>query len=191
MGWLTEEYGESHEGIVGAVLADGSEPKSVYIDVGSGANIHETRELWAYNGRLSRPKADSWRASCTCGWRGESYRIDWAELEGDRLDGLDTSAAYDDWWEHIETVERQTVPLPAELTDLLERLEDQLTALAEQAPVAALKTVATLERLTVRVGREAADAAQADELTWETIGKALGLTPAKARSRVTRYLFAR
>ncbi|MGW2521433.1 hypothetical protein ACWC09_31325 [Streptomyces sp. NPDC001617] len=30
--------------------------------------------------------------------------------------------------------------------------------------------------------------AQADELSPETIGRALGVSPAKARSRLTRYL---
>ncbi|MGW0822477.1 hypothetical protein [Streptomyces sp. NPDC002845] len=70
-------------------------------------------------------------------------------------------------------------------------MKDQLTRLAEQAPVAALKAVAALERLTCDIGREAAYAAQDDELSPETIGKRLGLSPEKARSRLTNYLLRR
>ncbi|WP_405876662.1 hypothetical protein OG762_46215 [Streptomyces sp. NBC_01136] len=191
MGWRTEEFGESHEGIAGAVLADGSEPGPVYLDVGSGSAGHTTSEWWAYNGRLRRPRAAAYRAACACGWRGTCYPIDRDLMEDDRLEDLDTSGPYDDWWEHISAVERQTVPLPAGLTEVMDRLEDRLVALAEQAPVAALLAVARLERLAESVGREAAYGAEADELSSETIGKALGLSPDKARSRLTRYLLRR
>ncbi|MFG2196765.1 hypothetical protein [Streptomyces sp. NPDC048639] len=44
--------------------------------------------------------------------RGSTYPIDRTEVEDDRLDDLDTSAAHDDWTEHIGTVDHQTVPLP-------------------------------------------------------------------------------
>ncbi|MEV6319091.1 hypothetical protein [Streptomyces sp. NPDC051776] len=91
----------------------------------------------------------------------------------------------------IRVVEHQTVPLPIALTELLDQLETQLTLLADQALLAALKTVAALDRLTRHVGKEAACAAAADELSWETIGTALGLSPEKARARVTSYLFRR
>ncbi|MFD7445920.1 hypothetical protein [Streptomyces sp. NPDC059909] len=91
----------------------------------------------------------------------------------------------------IRTVERHTVPLLAELTETIERLENQLTTLAEQAPVTALKAVAALERLTTHAGRDANHAAEANELSRETVGKALGLSPGKARSRLTRYRLRR
>ncbi|MGW5611484.1 endonuclease/exonuclease/phosphatase family protein [Streptomyces sp. NPDC003753] len=188
MGWRTEEFGQSHEGVAGAVLADGSEPKPVYLDVGSGSAGHETSEWWAYDGIMRRPKAAAVRGSCSCGWRGQSYPIDWTQMKDDRLDELDVSGPYDDWLEHIRTVERQTVPLPADLAQVMDQLEEHLTALAEQAPAAALKAVARLERLAVSAGREAACAAEADELSPETIGKALGVSAARARSRMTHYL---
>lgn len=191
MGWRTEEFGESHEGIAGAVLADGSEPAPVYLDMGSGATGQATSEWWAYNGRLSRPRAAAYRAACACGWRGTAYPVDWDLAREDRLEDLDTSGPYDDWWEHIRAVERRTVPLPAELTEVMDRLEEQLAALVDQAPVAALLAVARLERLAESVGREAAYGAEADELSSETIGTALGLSPDKARSRLTRYLLRR
>ncbi|MET7575524.1 hypothetical protein ABZT04_44845 [Streptomyces sp. NPDC005492] len=61
------------------------------------------------------------------------------------------------WWEHINAVERRTVPLPGELSDLMMQLEKgRLDALAETAPVAALKTVAMLVHMAGRVGKEAA-----------------------------------
>ncbi|MEV0738779.1 hypothetical protein AB0I51_23185 [Streptomyces sp. NPDC050549] len=188
MAWRSEEFGESHEGIVGATLADGSEPKPVYLDVGSGTNGFQTREWWAYNGWLGRPKAAAWRASCACGWRGESRPIDWDQVEDHDLDDLDTSDAYEDWWEHISAVERRTVPLPEELSDLMEQLEERLDALAETAPVAALKAVAMLERMAARAGREAAYGVRADDVSGEALGKALGLSVNRARSRLDRYL---
>ncbi|MFJ6892662.1 hypothetical protein [Streptomyces hokutonensis] len=188
MAWRSEEFGESHEGIVGATLADGSEPKPVYLDVGSGTNGFQTREWWAYNGWLGRPKAAAWRASCVCGWRGESHPIDWDQVEDRDLDDLDTSDAYEDWWGHISAVERRTVPLPQELSDLMEQLEERLDALAETAPVAALKAVAMLERMAGRVGREAAYGVRADDVSGEALGKALGLSVNRARSRLDRYL---
>ncbi|MEV6318975.1 hypothetical protein [Streptomyces sp. NPDC051776] len=74
---------------------------------------------------------------------------------------------------------------PTALTELLDQLETQLTTLADQAPLAAL------DRLTRRVGRDAAYAAEADELSPETIATALGLSPDKACSRLTGYLLRR
>ncbi|MFG2895370.1 hypothetical protein [Streptomyces sp. NPDC048248] len=73
------------------------------------------------------------------------------------------------------------------MDDLLERLANQLDALTTAAPLAALKAVAALERITGRVGRQAAFAAEAEELSWEEIGKALGLTEKDARSCLTHY----
>ncbi|WP_323187608.1 hypothetical protein [Streptomyces sp. NBC_01275] len=186
---MTEQFGESHEGVAGAVLADGGEPKPVYVDFGSGAGSGlETSEWWAYDGRSSRPLAAAYRGACACGWRGEAHPIDWEELADEHQYDLDTGAAHREWSEHIRAVERRTVPLPDELTHLMDRLEDQLTALTEQAPVAALKAATTLERLTADIAQEAAYAIQEDELSWETIGTALGLSPAKARSLLTHYL---
>ncbi|WP_308460710.1 hypothetical protein [Streptomyces sp. Ru72] len=137
---------------------------------------------------MRRPKAAAVRGSCSCGWRGQSHPIDWDKVKNDRLDELDVSGPYDDWCEHICAVEHQTVPLPADLAQLMDQLEEHLTELAEQAPVAALKAVARLERLAALAGREAAYAAEVDELSPETIGKALGVSAGKARSRMTHYL---
>lgn len=189
MGWMTEQFGESHEGVAGAVLDGGEEPKPVYPDCGSGADSgQETSEWWAYDGRDGRPKAVAFRAACACGWRGGPHPIHWEELaDGDRF-GLDTADAYREWSEHIRAVERRTVPLPDDLTHLMDVLEDQLAALAEQAPVAALRAATTLERLAADLAQEAAYAVQEDEVPRETLGTALGLSPARAESLLTHYL---
>ncbi|MGW4567753.1 hypothetical protein ACWEN3_37040 [Streptomyces sp. NPDC004561] len=189
MGWTSEEFGESHEGIVGAVLADGSEPKPAYFDIGGGAETYRTSEWWAYDGRTSTPRAAAVRASCTCGWRGPSVPIPWDELGEDGLEDLDVSGRRLDWNEHIRAVERRTVPLPDELTELMNDIEDKLFTLADDAPAAAMRAVAALDRLTRRVGREAACMIEEDgEQRWDSLGRALGIDPDRARSLVTRYL---
>jgi HPt (histidine-containing phosphotransfer) domain-containing protein len=191
MGWQVFQYGESHDGWVGAVLEDGGEPEPVYIDAGSGPVVHRTREWWAYSGSLGRPKAAGFRGACSCGWRGTSYPIDWDQqgplwARGDD----DVTAAREDWLRHIDDVDAQTVPLPEPLMDLVGRLRDELHALADGAPVAAVKAVGEIEHMLQQVGRHAAAAVEVDELenSWEAVGKSLGLDAERARRRVTRYL---
>lgn len=188
MQWKTEEFGSSHEGWAGALLADGSEPGPVHLDPGSGSGFHETREWWAYSGRFGRPKAVRARGACSCGWRSaSSHPIDWEAEETTRLFEPYIDGPQGDWDRHIQEVEARTVPLPAELADLIGRVEERLEALAQQAPVAALKAVAALERATKRVARDAAYMAEADDLSWESIGTGLGLSEKGARSRLTHY----
>lgn len=81
---------------------------------------------------------------------------------------------------HIDTVERQTVPLPEALAETLTRLDEQLYRLAGQAPLAVLEAVATLEDLVRDVAHQAATAVEADDLAPETIGTAPGSSPDKA-----------
>ncbi|MFE6848253.1 hypothetical protein [Streptomyces sp. NPDC057686] len=188
MGWKTEEYEASHEGWAGALLADGSEPGPVYLDPGSGAAFHETRQWWAYSGILNRPRAAAARGACSCGWRGGArYPIDWEAVDAAGIYEPGIEGPQEDWEQHLEEVEARTVPLPGELAELLEQVGEQLDLLARQAPVAALKAVAALEAVTRRVARDAAYMAEADELSWESIGTALGLNEDAARSRLTRY----
>ncbi|MGW4725371.1 hypothetical protein [Streptomyces sp. NPDC004291] len=42
-GWRRDGF-ESHEGMVGVLLTDGSEPKPVFFDLGSGATFHESSD---------------------------------------------------------------------------------------------------------------------------------------------------
>lgn len=188
VGWTTDEFGASHEGYAGAVLDDGSEPKPVYLDIGSGSGGCSTSEWWAYNGQMRRPRAAGYRAACECGWRGDTYPIDWDQVMDDRLDGLDTSGPFDDWREHIRKVECKAVPVPADVTAVMDQLEAHLAALVEEAPVAALRAVARLERVASSAGREAACGIEYEALSAESVAAGLGLSLATARSRLTSYL---
>ncbi|MEU8437012.1 hypothetical protein AB0F18_29745 [Streptomyces sp. NPDC029216] len=188
MGWTAEEFGASHEGWAGALLEDGTEPGPVHLDPGTGAGFRQTREWWAYSGVLNRPRAAAARAACACGWRGAAhYPIDREAVDAAGLYEPVIEGPRDDWERHLDEVEARTVPLPVELADLLERVEDQLNTLAGQAPVAALKAVAVLERVTRSVARDAAYIAEADDLSWESIGTGLGISENEARSRLTHY----
>ncbi|WP_329456494.1 hypothetical protein [Streptomyces sp. NBC_01497] len=187
MGWQRDEFGSFHEGRPGPVLADGDEPKPVYVDTGS-SGVHETSEWWVHDGGRSGPRAVDVRGSCSCGWRGASrYPIDWDALAEDGLQDFDVSGPYTDWERHLDDVAAQSVPLPVGLEELLEQVEDRLDALADQAPLAALRAVAALERTAKRVAGEAAFAVERDGPPWETVGRALGITEREARSRLLGY----
>ncbi|NBE50487.1 hypothetical protein [Streptomyces boluensis] len=191
MAWTTEEFGKSHDGWVGALLPDGTEPKQVYLDPGSGANFHETREWWAYRGILNRPMAARVRGACSCGWRGETqYPIDWDQI-GSFVQDFPSPEPLTDWEQHLDEVEARTIPLPDELTTLLEQVEERLELLVQDSPLAVLKAVAALERATKRFGRQAAAYTEADGLSDETVATALGLSAADAQSRLLRYHLTR
>ncbi|MEV0992806.1 hypothetical protein [Streptomyces sp. NPDC049949] len=67
--------GAAHQGSVGVLLADGSEPGPVYFDVGSGPSMPSSTEWHAYDGL---PRAALLRGSCSCGWRGAAESpLDW------------------------------------------------------------------------------------------------------------------
>jgi plasmid stabilization system protein ParE len=190
-GWQSDEFGEHHEGRAIAVLADGTEPKPAVFDVGHAG--HVTSEWWVYDGKLRQPLATGLRAGCTCDWRGDIvHPLDWAEV-GDHAYDAETPGPRADWRGHIQQIEARAVPVPEDITELLERLEIRLDKLALDAPAAALRVVAALERAAEQVGENAAIGIQADvrgeELTWETVGTALGLPGRAARDTVERYLY--
>src|SRR6266851_3977367 len=154
MEWQSEEFGSSHEGRAGALLEDGAEPKPVWLDTGSAGGGHKTSEWWAYNGKYGRPRAAHVRGSCSCGWRGPNrYPVSW---DDDGPYDTDESGPRDDWEQHIKEVESRTVPLPAEMDDLLELLESRLTALAADAPLAGIRAAGAVERVARRIGWRAA-----------------------------------
>ncbi|WP_346776799.1 hypothetical protein [Streptomyces sp. HNM0574] len=167
-----------------ALLIDGSEPEPVHLDIGSGARVHKTSEWWVYDGTLGTQRAASVRGACSCGWRGRrEYPIDWSCGDAD----VDPAGPYGDWQGHVDEVEGRSVPLPAGLEALLQQTEERLTALAEEAPLAALRAVALLEGATSRIARDAAGAVRADGLSWESVGQGLGLTEQEARARLGAY----
>lgn len=67
MGWQTEEFGAFHEGTVGVLIADGSEPKPVFFLSNSGGGGREVSDWQVYSGEYGRPRADFLRGACSCG----------------------------------------------------------------------------------------------------------------------------
>ncbi|MFG2753914.1 hypothetical protein [Streptomyces xanthophaeus] len=180
--WWTVEFGDAHAGAVG-VLIGGDEPGPVYFDVGSGPNVPSTRHCTAYDGRSRRPRAELLRAVCACGWRGAAeYPVDWAVIGDQPLyeADVDLTGPLADWNAHVSLVRDRAVPLPEPLAALLVELAEQLTATAEAAPLAAMRAVGVLERITARVGREAAGAVRDDGMSAEAVATALGTSQSKA-----------
>lgn len=189
MVWQTQEFGSSHAGRAAAVLPDGSEPKPVYFDAGStGSSGQYSSDWWIYNGTFHAPVASALRAACSCGWRGtRSHPIDWTRVEEEgHHDRSHTAGPAQDWDGHINDVEARLVPLPCEVDTLLQNLEQQLDALAGDAPLAALRAVAALERIVKGTGYLAAFAVHADEVPTEEVGQALGMTANEADSQLLR-----
>ncbi|MGW1659065.1 hypothetical protein [Streptomyces atratus] len=191
--WETEEFGSEHEGRPGVLVADGTEPGPVYFDAGSGPTVHRSIDWWVYDGTLSTPLATELRGACSCGWRGSTrYPLDWEAVDRRRPYLADTSGPEDDWDTHITEVQARTVPVPADLTALLDQAEERLTALVVDEPMAALRAVAALQRLTERVATDAAFCVDtADGPRWDTIAQALGISEQAARSRLAHYAFRR
>lgn len=183
--WRTVEFGASHEGKPGVLLPDGSEPKPVLFDTGSGSHTHESSDWWIYDGTLRAPRATELRGSCSCGWRGEArYPLDWNEVDSNRPELFDTRGPEDDWEQHVKEVEGRTVPLPADLVALIDQVQARLDGLASDTPLAALRAVSLLEHATRHAGRTAAHYAHDDDPGGAAAGKALGITPQEARSRL-------
>ncbi|MFE0682032.1 hypothetical protein ACFW17_14615 [Streptomyces sp. NPDC058961] len=190
MEWETDEFGASHAGRAAPALADGSEPWTTHFDADSGRLDCVPGDWWAYDGTLRAPLATHLRGVCACGWRGTGlHPIDWSRVEEERPYDTEIPGPHADWQDHIEHVEARTVPVPAELDALVAELDMRLRSLADDAPLAALRVVAVLERLVGRVGMVAAFHTRADEVPWESVGRALGLTEQEARSRVASYRY--
>lgn len=186
--WETDEFGAAHEGRPGVLIADGSEPKAVYFDAGSGGHMHKSRDWWVYDGTLGTPLATHVRASCACGWRSESqYPLDWQAVDRHSPEEYDTSGPEGDWDQHIAEVEARAVPVPEDLAALLAQVDRRLNALASDAPLAALRAIATLERIVTDAGRTAALYAETDDTAGGSLGPGLGLPERDARARLLQY----
>lgn len=188
MAWERDGF-LAHEGAVGVLVADGSEPGPVFFDLGSGGSFHESTDWWIYDGTFRAPLAERMRAKCACGWRADtSYPIDWERVECREPHAYDTSAPAGDWDAHIDDVKARTVPLPAKVTDLLSQLQEQLEALVDDAPLAALKAVNDLEAIVASIAPTAAFiAVRGDRIPLPRIAEGLGTTEPEARSRLHRY----
>ncbi|MFJ4343308.1 hypothetical protein [Streptomyces sp. NPDC088915] len=201
-GWRRDGF-ESHEGMVGVLLADGSEPKPVLFDLGSGAAFHESSDWWHYDGTFRRPTAVSMRGRCACGWRGTTrYPIDWETVrEDDDPDAYDTSGPYEEWEAHLDDVAGRAVPLPEDLAELLGQVRERLDRLwlkedKMRAYATMLKTCDDLEAIVAETGPQAARALthEHDEVEGEgedgavpALAEALGMTEKAARTRLRHY----
>ncbi|AVH93718.1 hypothetical protein C5L38_35005 (plasmid) [Streptomyces sp. WAC00288] len=193
-GWRREGF-ESHEGMVGVLLADGSEPGPVFFDLGSGATFHESSDWWHYNGTFRRPTAVTMRGRCACGWRGaKRYPIDWETVrENNDPDAYDTSGPYTEWETHLDDVAERAVTLPEDLATLLGQVRERLDRMwleddTARGYTAMLKACGELEAIVAETGPEAARAlAREHDEAMPAIAEALGTTEQAARARLLHY----
>ncbi|ROQ23600.1 hypothetical protein EDD98_7550 [Streptomyces sp. PanSC19] len=188
MSWKRDGF-ESHEGKVGVLLADGSEPGPVYFDLGSSSHFHESTDWWAYDGTFRRPTATSMRGRCACGWRGErTFPIDWRQAERDGLDAYDTSGPELDWEAHMDEVAARAVPLPEDVAGLLRQLRERLDELVDDTPLTVLKVAGELEEITAFFGPLATRLlTRAQEIPLSRVAEVLGMTEQAAGSRLRHY----
>ncbi|MER7764869.1 hypothetical protein [Streptomyces sp. NPDC097619] len=188
--WTTDFHGSAHEGTVGVLLADGSVAEPVYFDTGSGSEGRTTREWSAYDGTaFLGPRAAAFRAVCSCGWAGPEHALDWESFGGAPLwqaGREDADSCLDDWDAHTMDVERRTVPVPEEITDMLGRLKGAIERLADESPAAAVKAARQMEIAAGYAAYGAAHDARA-RMSPEEMATALGIDAAAARSLLARY----
>lgn len=190
---VLKALGAAHEGAVGVLLADGSEPGPVRFDVGGGSNPPSSSTKWhAYDGRYGRPRAAILRGSCSCGWRGMAeYPLDWTTLtKGKPLceAGVDLSGPVADIDAHLSVVRDRAVPLSAGLSLLLTELTCRLDGLAAVEPLVALKALSDLRYVMAEVERDAVGEVVAGEVPIEQVATALGTSEAAARSYLESHL---
>ncbi|MFJ6252608.1 MULTISPECIES: hypothetical protein [unclassified Streptomyces] len=195
-GWRRDGF-ESHEGMVGVLLADGSEPKPVLFDLGSGSNFHESSDWWLYDGTFRRPTAVSMRGRCACGWRGtKTYVIDWEKVrEDDGPDTYGTSGPYEEWEAHLDDIAGRAVSLPEDLAELLGQVRERLDRLwweedRARAYATMLRACDHLETIVAETGPEAARALDREHDeggAMPAVAEALGMTEKTARARLLHY----
>ncbi|MEU9039375.1 hypothetical protein AB0D45_31330 [Streptomyces sp. NPDC048352] len=187
--WTTVEFGTSHEGWVGVLLADGTVPRPAIFDTGSGPDVYQTSHWSVYDGRFPHiPRAATLRAVCSCGWNGPEHPLDWDTIGAQDLeDAADeqADACCRDWDKHTVAVEEAAIPLPASLTGLLDQLEAEISKLGTSSPLAAVRAVRLLELTAGEAGHEPARLVQHDS-TPAQAAAALGLTEAAARRELAR-----
>ncbi|MFJ8827847.1 hypothetical protein ACIREE_39720 [Streptomyces sp. NPDC102467] len=188
--WTTEEFGTSHTGTVGVLLADGSVPDPVYFGASSGAGGQSVSQWSVFDGRpFHGPRAAVLRAVCSCGWTGPEHPLDWDEIGDQELADAGERAAgacTQNWDEHTEEVAEAAVPLPETITVLLERLEEEIERLAKVSPVAAVRAARRMEVSAANVAYWPARDARSNE-TIEQNADALGLDPDATRKLMARF----
>lgn len=188
--WTTEEFGSSHAGAIGVLLADGSVPAPVFFGTSSSAGGQSVSQWSVYDGGSAhRPRAAALRAVCSCGWNGPEHQLDWDAIGERKLtEAADGTAdtCLEDWDAHTAEVEHSTIPLPETVTALLAQLQEEIEKLAKTSPLAAVRAARRLEVTAVQVGYWPAHEARRDT-TAEQAAAALGLTEDAARKLMARF----
>ncbi|WP_316528189.1 hypothetical protein [Kitasatospora brasiliensis] len=188
--WTTDEFGASHEGSVGVLLADGTVPEPAYLMLTEHGAGRTTRLWHAYDGSSGlRPRAHALRAVCSCGWSGPAYPLDWDSIGERRLGeaALDVAETCEQEWDgHTVEVEKAAVALPEELAELLGRLADGIEELVKDSPLAALRAARLLEVTAERTAYWAAHDARRD-LSLADTATGLCLSEDGARELLARF----
>ncbi|GGT26698.1 hypothetical protein GCM10010222_80590 [Streptomyces tanashiensis] len=189
MSWQREGF-ETHEGEVGVLLADGSEPGPVFFDLGSGAYFHESTDWWVYDGSLRRPTATSMRGKCACGWRGErTVPLDWEQVLRAGREAYDISGPERDWEAHMDDVATGAVPLPDDVAGLLRTLRGRLDELVDDEPLLVLRAAEEMEAIVADFGPIAARYIAGDAVPLPRLAEALGTTEKAAGARMAHYRY--
>ncbi|MFE1057027.1 DsbA family protein [Streptomyces rochei] len=188
--WTTEEFGTSHEGAVGVLLADGSVPAPVFFDMSSGGGGQAVSQWTTYDGRSPRvPRAAALRAVCSCGWTGPARALDWDQIGDQPLTeaaGGTADTCTQDWDTHTAEVDQSAIPLPETFTDLLARVVAEIETLAKSSPLAALRAARQLEVAAARTAYWPAHETRQDT-PLERAASALGLDEDAARRLMARF----
>ncbi|MFD3418826.1 hypothetical protein [Streptomyces decoyicus] len=188
--WTTEEFGSSHAGAIGVLLADGTVPAAAFFDTNSGAGGQSVSHWSIYDGRFAHvPRAAALRAVCSCGWNGPEHELSWDVIGDWRLIEAASGTAdmcTQDWDAHTVEVEQSAIPLPESVTALLTQLEEEIEKLAKTSPLSAVRAARWLEVSAVQVGYWAAHDARRDT-TAEQAASALGLNEDAARKLMARF----
>ncbi|MEJ8653693.1 hypothetical protein WKI65_38015 [Streptomyces sp. MS1.AVA.3] len=188
--WTTEEFGSSHEGAVGVLLADGTVPAPVFFDTSSGADGQSVSQWNVYDGQIAHgPRAAALRAVCSCGWNGREHKLDWESIGEQKLIEAAHGTAdtcMEDWDTHTAEVDQSAIPLPETVTALLDQLHEEIEKLAKTSPLAAVRAARRLEVTAGQVGYCPAHDARQDT-TAEQAAAALGLNEDAARKLMARF----
>lgn len=188
--WTTEEFGTSHEGAVGVLLADGTVPEAVFFDRGSGGGGQRVGQWSVYDGRAAKgSRAAALRGVCSCGWTGPAHQLDWDEIGDQDLIKAGARAADEstqNWDEHTEQVAASAIPLPETVTALLSQLNEEIEKLAKSSPLAAIRAARRLEVTAAEVAYWPAHGTRAD-VTTEQAAAALGLNENATRKLMARF----
>ncbi|MFE7339144.1 hypothetical protein [Streptomyces griseus] len=187
--WETDELAETHGGQPGVVNEDGTEPGPISILAMSGGDeVGRITEWWGFDGRRGGTAATHLRGSCSCGWRGTTlYRVDWDEVHKDHPYMYSTSGPEADWKAHVAGVEAKLVPLPDDVAELLDKLTDRVSELADHEPLAALRAANLVQRHTQIYASCAARDVQRDTTLLAAAGVALGCSTTQVKSRLRKY----